>query len=73
MAKCGACGLPLDDIDAPCLRCMPCFYGHDYETGTDGWGVVIGVSRCKNCGKLAGRAIAPTRASLDAAETEEGR
>jgi hypothetical protein len=26
---------------------------HDWEVGTDGWGVVLGVSRCKKCGKVA--------------------
>lgn len=32
--------------------------GHDWET-SNAWGVVIGLSRCKKCGKLATHADFP--------------
>lgn len=32
----------------------PCTMGHhDWEVGDDGWGVIIGVSKCRRCGKVA--------------------
>ena len=30
---------------------------HDWETGS--WGVIIGVSRCKKCGRVSGAADFP--------------
>jgi hypothetical protein len=26
---------------------------HEWEAANDGWGVILGVSRCKTCGKVA--------------------
>ena len=26
---------------------------HEWQTSSGGWGVILGVSRCKTCGKLA--------------------
>lgn len=49
--RCYHCGHLLADIDAACPRCLPCFYGHDFERGS--WGVIFGVSRCKRCGEVA--------------------
>ena len=50
--RCYQCGYLLDDIDAACPHCVPCFYGHDWETSGQ-WGVVVGMSRCRRCGKLS--------------------
>jgi hypothetical protein len=36
---------------------------HEWEIGVDGWGVVLGVSRCKRCGKVARKADFPSLAA----------
>ncbi len=41
----------------------PCVYVHDWEAG-GGWGVIIGVSRCRRCGKLATEQDFPARAAI---------
>lgn len=40
------------EIGAGALACDPVCSPHDWES-SKGWGVIIGVSRCKTCGKLA--------------------
>lgn len=42
------------DREAPCRDDLHWAFRkpHDWEVGA-GWGVIVGVSRCKNCGKLA--------------------
>ncbi len=39
----------MTDLTKDNERCPP----HTWETGVSGWGVVVGVSRCRKCGAIA--------------------